>query len=298
MNKLIIILGPTASGKSALAVKLAKKFDGEIISADSRQVYCGLNLASGKIPKKEMAGIPHHCLDITSLKTRYTVAQWKKCAESTLKKIMERGKLPIVVGGTAFYINALISKSFIPEVKPNWKLRKVLEKKSADELFRMLKKLDPRRARTIELKNKRRLIRALEIIKSTGKPIPEFNPELRNDFDILILGIKRTSEDLKNRIYKRLKIRLKAGMINEIKKLHSSGISWKRLEELGLEPRWIAKYIQKQISKREMWAGIIRDTLKFVRHQMTWWKKNGYIHWVNSENEAMLFMKQTGVLRI
>ena len=286
MNKLIVILGPTASGKSALGVKLAKIFNGEIISADSRQVYRGLDLASGKITKKEMAGIPHHCLDIASLKTHYTVAEWKKRAESALKKILKRNKLPIVVGGTAFYINALIYKNFIPQVKPNWKLRKELEKKSAAELFKILKKLDPRRANTIEGGNPRRLIRAIEIIKQTRKPVPEFKSELRDDFDILILGIKRTPEDLKNRIYKRLKTRLKAGMINEIKILHENGISWKRFEELGLEPRWIAKHLQNEISKKEMSDGIMKDTLKFVRHQMTWWKKDGRIYWITSLRKA------------
>src|SRR3989344_575334 len=139
MNKLIVILGPTASGKSALAVKIAKKFSGEIISADSRQVYKGLDLASGKISKGKMNGIKHYCLDITSLKTRYTAAQFKKYAESAIKDIVRREKLPIIVGGTAFYINALINKTAIPEVKPNWKLRNLLEKKSTNELFRILK---------------------------------------------------------------------------------------------------------------------------------------------------------------
>ena len=285
MNKLVVILGPTCSGKSALAVKIAKKFNGEIISADSRQVYKGLNLASGKISKNEMAGIKHYCLNVTSLTTHYTAAQFKKCADSAIKKIIKNKKTPIIAGGTAFYINALINRNYIPEVKPNWKLRKELEKKSAAKLFKILKKLDPRRARSIEPKNKRRLIRAIEIIRQTGKPVPEFNPELRNDFDVLILGIKRTTEDLKNRIYKRLKIRLKSGMVDEIKKLHIGGISWKRFEELGLEPRWIARYLQNKISKLEMEAGIVRDTQKFIRHQMNWWKKDERINWIPTQKE-------------
>ncbi|MEK7090632.1 MAG: tRNA (adenosine(37)-N6)-dimethylallyltransferase MiaA [Patescibacteria group bacterium] len=284
--ELIIILGPTASGKSALAIKLAKKFNGEVISADSRQVYRGLNLASGKISKKEMAGIPHHCLDIASLKTRYTVARWKKCAESSIEKILKRGKLSIVVGGTAFYINALINTNYIPEIKPNWKLRKILAKKSVNELFKILKKLDPRRAETIEKDNPRRLIRAIEIIKATGRPVPELKLELRNDFNILILGINRTTRDLAKRINKRLAMRLKAGMISEVRKLHASNISWRRLEELGLEPRWIAKYLQNKISKSEMEDGIARDSHKFVRHQMTWWKKDKKIRWISLQIQA------------
>lgn len=306
-DKLIAILGPTASGKSALTVKLAKKFNSEVISADSRQVYKGLDLASGKVSKKEMAGILHHCLDVASLRTRYTAAEWKKCAELAIKEIQKKGKLPIVVGGTAFYIRALINKSAIPEVKPNWKLRKQLEKKSVDELFKILKKLDPRRASTIEQKNKRRLIRAMEIVKTTGDPVPLLTRhrmsnqltrhpmsgqfETRNDFDVLILGIRRDNNNLERRIENRLKKRLAQGMIKEIKKLHDQGVSWRRLEELGLEPRWIARFLQDKIPKSEMETGIIRDSLKFVRHQMAWWKKDTRIHWVIFQKDAEKLIK-------
>ena len=285
-EKLIVILGPTASGKSALGVKLAKKFNGEIISADSRQVYRGLNLASGKISKREIESVHHFCLDVTSLKNHYTAMQWKKCAESAIRKIVKKNKIPIIIGGTAFYINALINNALIPEVKPNWKLRKELDEKTINELFRLLEKLDPRRAKTIEKDNPRRIIRAIEIVKQTGKPVPEFKPGLRDDFEVLILGVRRSKEKLKNLIAARLKKRLKLGMVNEIKKLRASGTSWKRLEELGLEPRWIARFLQNTISKPEMKSGIIRDSLKFVRHQMSWWKKDNRIRWINSQNSA------------
>jgi len=288
-KKLIVILGPTASGKSELAVKLAKKLGGEIISADSRQVYIGLNLASGKIAKKEMNGIKHHCLDLVTPKTYFTAAQFKKCADKAIKEITKRGRVPIIAGGTAFYINAVTDKVQIPQVGPNWKLRRKLEKRSASELYLMLKKLDLRRARTIEQKNKRRLIRAIEIVRSTGKPVPNIRIP-SGDSDILFIGLSLPQEELKKKIKKRLDKRLKEQMIAEIKNLHNppagGGVSWRRLEELGLEPRWIARFLQGKISKNEMRDKIIRDTYKFVRHQMTWWKKDARIRWIRSQKDA------------
>lgn len=288
LEKLVVILGPTASGKSALGIALAKKFNGEIISADSRQVYRGLNLASGKIIKKEMAGIRHHCLDIASPKNYYTVVQFKKDAQKVLKTLEKKGKVPFLVGGTAFYIKALTENQSIPEVPANWKLRRALEKKSADTLFAMLKKLDPRRAHTIEVKNKRRLIRAIEIISKTGKPVPSLKISNNKSqiTNTLFIGIKIDKKTLEKKIGKRLDLRLRAGMIQEIKKLHANGVSWKRLDELGLEPRWIARFLQGDITKKEMRAGLLRDILRFVKHQYTWWKKEKRIHWIRSQKKA------------
>ncbi|HDO23680.1 MAG TPA: tRNA (adenosine(37)-N6)-dimethylallyltransferase MiaA, partial [bacterium] len=167
-NKVIVILGPTASGKSEMAVKLAKKFNGEIISADSRQVYRGMDIGTGKITQKEMRGIPHHLLDVASPKKVFTVIDFKKRAEKAIKDIIKRGKISIICGGTGFYIQAITGGISIPEVKPNWKLRKQLEKKNAEQLFKMLKKLDPKRSKTIDAKNPRRLIRAIELAQSLG----------------------------------------------------------------------------------------------------------------------------------
>ena len=177
--KIIVVLGQTASGKSEFAVKLAKKFNppvgGEIISADSRQVYKGLDIGSGKIIKKEMKGVPHHLLDITSPKRTFTVYQYQKLAKKALKDIIKRGKIPIICGGTGLYIDSIIYGIKFPEVPPNPKLRKKLEKRTTEELFKQLQKLDPRRAQNIDKYNRRRLIRALEIIITTSKPVPTLN---------------------------------------------------------------------------------------------------------------------------
>jgi tRNA dimethylallyltransferase len=168
----IVVVGPTASGKSDLAVFLAKKYHGEVISADSRQIYKGMDIGTGKITKKEMAGVPHYLLDVAAPSRRFTAAQYKKLGQAAIKKIRHKNKIPIICGGTGFYIRALIDDLQIPTVKPNLKLRAQLEKRTTAELFTQLKKLDPRRAAEIDCHNPRRLIRALEIVMTTGQPVP------------------------------------------------------------------------------------------------------------------------------
>jgi len=292
--KLIIIIGPTASGKTDLSIKLAKKIRGEIISADSRQVYKGMDVGSGKVTKKEMKGVPHHLLDIASPKIRFTVVQYQKLALKAINKIHKKNKIPFLVGGTGFYIQAVVDGIIIPEVKPDWKLRKKLEKKSAEELFKMLKKLDLRRAKTIEKKNKRRLIRALEIVIKTKKPIPPLKKK-PPQFEVLIIGIKKSSEELKKLIQKRLLKRLqpprRPKMLAEVKKLKKSGLSWKRLEEFGLEYRYIAQYLQNKLTHEEMLEKIQKQSEKFVKRQMTWFKRDKRIHWTKNYREAEKLVK-------
>jgi len=223
--KIIVIVGPTASGKSKLAIELAKKLNGEIISADSRQVYKGLDIGSGKISKKEMRGVPHYLLDVASPKIIFTASQYQKLAKRALRKILAKNKIPIICGGTGFYIDSLLYGYRLPPVPPQPKLRKQLEKKSAEELFSRLKKLDPRRARNIDRHNKRRLIRALEIILTTGKIVPDKNyliPRSRDkivNYDILKIGLNPGPEKLKAKIEKRVDLMVKNGLIQETKNL-------------------------------------------------------------------------------
>jgi len=279
-RKIIVILGTTASGKSALAVKMAKKINGEIISADSRQVYKGLDIGSGKITKKEMRGAPHHCIDIVSPKKIFTVVDFKKCAEKAIEKIFAKNKIPIIVGGTGLYIQAMVDNIALPEVKPNWKLRKELEKKTTEEMFKMLKKLDPERAKNIDAKNPRRLIRAIEITKEIGK-MPKLKSMSRRDLDIRQIGIKLPDEILKINIEKRIKKMLRNGLVAETKKLRKSGLSWKRLYELGFEYKYPALFLRREISKDEMLAKMLIENWQYAKRQMTWFKRDKRIKWIN-----------------
>ncbi|MFZ2188045.1 MAG: tRNA (adenosine(37)-N6)-dimethylallyltransferase MiaA, partial [Candidatus Moraniibacteriota bacterium] len=168
-SKIVVILGPTSSGKSSVAIKLAQKFNGEIISADSRQIYRGMDVGTGKVTSAEQALAKHYMLDIVSPKTNFSAAQFKKKAQILIADILKRGKLPIICGGTGFWIKALVDDVIYPEVKPDWKLREKLGKKSTEQLFVMLEKLDPVRAGNIDAKNPVRLIRAIEICRTLGK---------------------------------------------------------------------------------------------------------------------------------
>lgn len=307
--KIIIVLGPTAAGKSELAVNLAlrlgsgqaKKSYGingaEIISADSRQVYKGLDIGSGKITQKEMQGIPHYLLSVASPKKTFTVSHYQKLARKMLQKILKRGKLPIICGGTGFYIDALLYNYELPKVPPQPKLRKQLEKKSAEELFQQLKKLDPRRAKNIDSHNKCRLIRALEIFITTKKPVPLLKfawarshfarPKAeRALFACLKIGVKKSPLELKKLIAKRLQKRLKQGMINEVKKLHGQGLSWKKLESFGLEYRCLAKYLQNKINRQEMMNCIQKESEHYAKRQMTWFKRDKRIIWIKNYQDA------------
>ena len=289
-EKIIVILGPTASGKSDLAVELALKFNGEIISADSRQIYKNMDIGTGKITKKEMKGIPHYLLDIASPKTQLSVAHFQKQAKIAIEKILANGKTPIICGGTGLYIDAVVDNQIFPNVKPDLKLRKKLEKLTTKELFAKLKKLDPNRAKNIDKHNPRRLIRALEIVMISKKPVPKI--QKHRDYDVLKLGVKREQKQLNELIWKRLIKRLKGKMINEIKKLTKSGVNFKRLYDFGLEYRWIGLYLQKKITKEEMIQGLYKAIKDFSKRQMTWFKRDEEIHWIKNQKEAEKSIKK------
>ncbi len=275
IKKVLVIVGPTSSGKSDLAVRLAKKFNGEIISADSRQIYKGLNIGTGKITKQAMRGVPHHLLDVANPKKQFSVADYKRLARHHLRYIASGGKLPIIVGGTGFYIDAVTGKTNFPNVPTNTKLRAKLGKKSVKELFQILKKKDLRRAETIDQHNKIRLIRALEIINALGS-VPARQSAKLTGFNFIYIGLK--PNDLNNRIHARLLQRLE-GMIREGKRLYKQGLSYKRMYELGLEYRYISMYLQNQISKQEMIERLYAAIRHYAKRQMTWFKRNKEIRW-------------------
>jgi tRNA dimethylallyltransferase len=270
MQKLIVICGPTATGKSDYAVKLAKEIGGEVISADSRQVYKGLDIGSGKITKREMKGIPHHLLDVANPTRIFSVAQYKKLADKAIKDILKRGKVPILCGGTGFYINAVIFNQTFPAVSPNKTLRRALEKKSLSELQTQLQDLDIDRYHTIDINNKVRIIRAIEIAQVLGK-VPAIVSHAPYDIEWIYLDF--TDEELRERIHIRLLKRMKIGMVKEIRTLHEKGLSWKRLESLGLEYRYVAYYLQGKMTKEAMLKELGFAIWHYAKRQRTWFKK-------------------------
>jgi tRNA dimethylallyltransferase len=270
LPKIIVVCGPTATGKSDYAVTLAKERNGEIISADSRQVYKGMDIGSGKITAKEMCGIPHHLLDVASPKRTFTVAQYKKLADKTIKNILKRGKTPIIVGGTGFYIDAVVFDQQLPEVPPNKTLRAQLEKISLTELEEKLQQLDADRFETIDAKNSVRLIRAIEIATALGS-VPKTEKKTRYEIEWIYLDFP--DDVLKERIHDRLTKRMKQGMIKEVEILRAEGVSWKRLESLGLEYRYVALYLQGKLSKTDMLTQLEAGIWQYVKRQRTWFKK-------------------------
>lgn len=285
-QKLLIIVGPTSSGKSALAVELARKFNGEVISADSRQVYRGLDIGTGKITKREMQGIPHHLLDVASPKNIFTAHDYVIHTTPTVVDVVWRGKLPIICGGTGFYIDALVGRIALPDVPANPKLRAQLEKKSEVQLFALLKKRDPRRAKTIDPHNKRRLIRALEITLALGR-VPMIE-NVSQSFDTIWIGIALSQKQLQKKIAVRLSARLKQGMIAEAKRLHSGGLSYKRISELGLEYRSLSRFLQHKINRQELEEELNVEIRRYAKRQLTYWRRNKDIRWFkHTERPAM-----------
>ena len=281
-QKILVVIGPTASGKTRLSISLAKKFNGEIVSVDSRQVYKGLNIGTEKASTKEMQGIPHHLIDVCEPSDTFTVRDFKKHAEDAIREIASRSKLPIVTGGSGFYIDTLLYDLDFPEVLPNESLRKDLEHKSKDELFAMLKEKDPERAQTIDPHNSRRLIRALEIIEKLGS-VPEIG--VRDGvYDTLMIGIKTSDHKLKEKIEERLGETLEKGLLDEIQTLRNQGISDERLNEFGLEYRVGLEFLNEEMSEEEMKDKMLHELWKYVKRQNTWFKRNKDIRWFEVED--------------
>jgi tRNA dimethylallyltransferase len=277
LPKIIAVVGPTATGKSDLAVFIAKAFKGEVISADSRQVYSGLDIGSGKITQKEMRGVPHHLLDVIEPKKIYNVEKFKTDSNVAIKEILNRKKIPIIAGGTGFYIDTLVFNEQFPDVPPNKDLRKKLEKKSTESLMKEITKLDPRRAKTLDIHNKVRIIRAIEIAKALGS-VPKVTRT--KQFNTLFIGLTLDRDLLREKIHTRLLKRMNSGkLVREISNLHKNGLSWKRLYDFGLEYRYISLYLRKELTKDEMLIKLEQEIAHYAKRQMQWFKRNKEIKW-------------------
>lgn len=311
LEKIIAIVGPTASGKSDLAIALAQKYDGEVISADSRQVYRGMDIGTGKVEKdlsvsntqyltpREKTksqeiyfseGVIHYLLDVASPKRTYNVTHFIRDAKKSLDQIRKRGKIPIICGGTGFWVQSLIEENNFPLVKPNRELRNKLRTLSAETLFLMLSKKDPRRAKMIDAKNTLRLIRALEICEALGT-VPTLQKSQTDYKNFSIIALCPPQEILHKNIAVRLERRLAQGMIAEIETLRANGLSWKRLESFGLEYRYVALFLQKKITLEEMKERLNFEIRHYAKRQLTWlkrWERMGApIHFIADSKEAL-----------
>jgi len=290
MNKLLIILGPTASGKSDLAIKIAELFNGEIVSADSRQIYKEMNIGTAK-PSK--GNIRYHLLDIIEPDKRFSAAQYKELACNAIKDIQNRNKLPVLCGGTGLYISSIIEDWQFPKVPSQEKLRKELEKKSVEQLFKIYQKLDTEGAKSIDKKNKRRLIRAIEVCKANNKPFWQQRKSGKSLFNTLLIGIKLPKEQLRERIAKRTKKMIKMGLETEVKTLKDKYGWIPSLQTIGYQ-EW-KEYFSDKLNKKEVQNLIELHTIQYSKRQMTWFKKMKNIQWIKNPEQAIklteLFLK-------
>jgi tRNA dimethylallyltransferase len=271
MTVILCIAGPTASGKSSRAVAEAKARDGEIISVDSRQVYRGLNIGTEKITQEEMRGIPHHLIDIRDMSDPYSAGDFVVDAMRLIEEISARGKLPILVGGTHFYFDALLNGLPLG-VAMNPELREELEELSSEELFAEIQKKDPRRAQELDPQNRRRLIRAFEVISARGT-VPHRMTEVRlPSFGVEWIVINPERDELRAHIDMRLATALDRGLIEEVAHVREE-VGDARLDELGLEYRIVGDFLRGEIPKKNLLPTLSAKLWQYARRQKTWLRK-------------------------
>ena len=278
--KLVVILGTNASGKSDLGIRLAEHFGGEVVSADSRQVYRGLDLGSGKITPAQAARVKHHLIDVAEVSAYYSLAQYQRAAYHAIDSLSGAGKLPFLVGGTGLYVSAIVEGYQLVDVPPNDPLRAELESRPLPELLERLEKSDPDAAGRIDKSNRRRLIRAIEIAAAGHAHSAAHKNSPR--YDCLQLGLTWPREILVERIETRLRERLANGMIDEVAGLRSCGVSDFRLDRLGLEYRYIARYLRGELRTLDDLRTQLGIAIRqFAKEQLTWFKRDSRIIWLD-----------------
>ena len=290
-DKVIVICGPTASGKTSLSIELAKKINGEIVSADSMQIYKDMDIGTAKPTKEEMEGIKHHVLDCVSPEERYSVAQYKRDAKDAIRNIISKGKIPIVVGGTGLYIDSLIYEIEYSDIKIDEDYRNELEKialeKGLDELYKMAMQIDPIAMKKISSNDKKRIMRVLEIYKTTGKTKTEQEAESRKnpvEFDYKVFAINWNREILYQRINKRVDIMIEQGLIEEVENiLQKYGKFPTAMQGLGYKE--VVDYINGIYTKEEMIEKIKMETRRYAKRQLTWFRKNKQTIWLDGTND-------------
>ncbi len=293
MPKVIAIVGPTASGKTALGVALARRFGGEIVSADSRQIYRGMDICTAKPTVAERGEVPHHLIDIKDPDANYTVAEYKHDAIATIQNIIANGNIPFIVGGTGLYIRAVLENLDIPEIAADRKLRAEIETDIArdglDVAFKKLITLDPEAAHVVDPKNPRRVVRALEVAIATGRPFTAQRTKSEPLFDALVLGLNLSPELLRERIDRRVDAMIREGLVDEVRTLIKKyGRTPVAFDTIGI--REVIGYLNGNLSLEETAAAIKINTWHYAKRQMTWLKKYGPTRWISSEAEALPYI--------
>ena len=291
-EKVIVICGPTASGKTALSIELAKKINGEIVSCDSMQIYEDMDIGTAKPTVEEMEGIKHYLIGTVSPTKRYSVAEYKKEAKAAIREIIKKGKTPIVVGGTGLYVDSLIYEIEYPEIKFDEEYRKKLEieveEKGLDKLYEKAQKIDPIAIEKISRSDKKRILRILEIYHATGKTKTWHEKESRKkeiEYDYYVYGLLWEREELYQRINKRCDIMIESGLIEEVKKLI------KKYNEIptamqALGYKEVVEYLEKKLTKEEMIEKIKQETRRYAKRQMTWFRKNKQTIWLDAKEST------------
>ncbi|QEK12174.1 tRNA (adenosine(37)-N6)-dimethylallyltransferase MiaA [Crassaminicella thermophila] len=283
---LLIIVGPTAVGKTEISINIAQKLNGEIISADSMQIYKHMDIGSAKPTLEERAGIPHYLMDEIDPREDFSVVQFQKKAKQYIDLILKKGKIPIIVGGTGLYVNSIIYDIDFTKTISNWEFRNKLEKEvqtyGNEYLHKKLEERDPDAAARIHPNNVKRVIRALEIIEN-GESIKDFRSALveNPDYNYVLIGLMRDRQELYERINKRVDILIKKGLVEEVKKLISLGLNEEDISMKGLGYKEIIKYLKGMYDFEEAIRILKRDTRRYAKRQITWFKRYDKIKWFN-----------------
>ena len=290
--KVIVIVGPTASGKTALSIELAKQINGEIVSCDSMQIYKDMNIGSAKPSLEEMQGIKHYMIDIVEPDKRFSVAEYKKQAEQAIEEILSKGKMPIVIGGTGLYADSLIYGIEYPEIEFDKNYRNELEnlansKEGLSNLYEKAKEIDSKAIEKISPNDKKRILRILEIYHSTGKTKTELEAESRKNevkYDYRVFVINMDRQILYNRINKRVEIMIENGLIEEVKNLLDKYKEFPTAMQ-GLGYKEVVEYLNGYLTKDEMIEKIKQETRRYAKRQLTWFKKNKNTIWIDGLND-------------
>ncbi|MBD3244989.1 MAG: tRNA (adenosine(37)-N6)-dimethylallyltransferase MiaA [Candidatus Moranbacteria bacterium] len=282
-KKIIAIVGPTSCSKTKIAINLAKKFNGEIVGADSRQIYKGLDIGTGK-DLEEYGDLPYHLIDIVKPDYRYSLAQYQNRAYKAIDSILKKQKIPFLVGGSGLYLNSVLNGISLPKAKPNQKLRKKLQNMQDKERIKLLKSYNP--PRNFDFNNPRRVIRAIEICIQTGSKIFKIANKNQPRYNSLVLGKTFPINQIRERIKKRVDKWMNQGLVQEVKELKDNGLSWQRLDEIGLEYRYVSYYLQGKIDYKTLIDKLIIATGQYAKRQITWFKKDKRIIWIKNRKEA------------